>query len=1202
VDQLEASIPELRASEAAVAVIGLSVRVPGARTVDEFWANLRSGRVTIRHPSLEELKEVDAKLTSHPRYVAARGAIEAVEEFDLAFWSMTPREAEIIDPQQRVFLECCYEAMEDAGYAEPAAELAVGVYGSSYLSTYLLRNLLPNQELVELHGMIPLHQGNAPDQLASRVAYKLGFTGPAITVQTACSSSLVAVHLAVQSLLTGESDIALAGGVSIVIPQEQGYVHTEGGLLSEDGVCRPFDRAARGTVFSNGAGVVALKRLGDAVRDGDHIYAVIVGSAVNNDGSDKAAYAAPGLEGHARVVRDALGFAGVTSEQIGYVEAHGTGTELGDAVEVAALAQVFGTRGHAVLGSVKGNIGHLDNAAGVASFIKAVLAVHTGTIPGTANFVSPNDKLELGSTFRVTSQTERWSAAPRLAGVSALGMGGTNAHVVLAAAENRRDAKPASGPQLLVLSAKSETALATLRLQLAERLERAPALALQDVALTLARGRRAFEWRWAAVCEDRDDAIAALRSPDLRPRRCERRAGPNIPGARAALAPQAPVDRAAPREFLRNLGNHWASGGAVDWAQVYADTGSGRVPLPTYPFERQRCWVEANTRFTLSNAARSEERCHEPYWMEVQSVADFAIVGRHNWLVFVDGSALSDTVVERLRAAGQIVITAERGSGYEAAARHHFRLNAESDEEQSRLLQDLRSLAVTPSKIVYLGAQRDETEADAAATFLHLCSFLRALARFGVTLPTTITVATREVAPVLGTESGLPEHWMLSGLLQASTVELQQVTCRMVDLESSSELAACQRAAQALIRSSSTDELPLHLAVRGRRWWSRSFRTVTHGREDVEAFRSRLRDGVCIVTGGLGGVGYTLTQELLQHTQLGLALIQRNPMADGGAGASALRAQRCTELSRQARVRTYTADVADGLALEAVIRQIREELGPIRGVLHCAGVPGSGMLVNASRESVLRVLAPKVSGTRALLAAVAGDSPEFLVFCSSTAALLGGIGVADYAAANAFLDVTAERQRARGKPAYSINWDTWREVGMAVESGAVTSLKAYHEERLERGLSNAEAASAWWQILAAGPRNVAVANRGVAVLAAPTRAARDEAAAPLEDARQPVPRELIQSAYRAARTTIEELVIAGFERALGLHGIGIDDDFFELGGDSLTATQVVARLRERFGVDLAVANLLEGRTAESVAAYVELLLIEEATTTGEAAT
>ena len=460
-----------------IAIVGMAGRFPGARNIDEFWRNLRDGVEAISFFTEEELRSagVDSALLSDPSYVRANATLEDTELFDASFFGINHREAEIMDPQHRIFLECAWEALENAGYNADSYQGRIGVYAGHGLTSYLLSNLYSNrQSLWALSGSQTFF-GNDKDHLSTRVSYKLNLNGPSLSVQTACSTSLVAVHLACQSLLNGECSMALAGGITIWVPQKVGYKYDEGGILSPDGHCRAFDAAAKGTVNGNGVGIVILKRLEDALAEGDTIHAVIKGSAINNDGSQKAGYTAPSIEGQAAVISEAMHMAGVDASTITYVEAHGTGTVMGDPIEVAALTQAFraGTQAKefCAIGSVKTGIGHLDTAAGVAGLIKTVLALKNKELPPSLHYQQPNPVIDFAnSPFYVNSTLSEWTTndgAPRRAGVSSFGIGGTNAHVIVEEAPQVEPAGTVRPLHLIVLSAKTGSALQTTARNLA---------------------------------------------------------------------------------------------------------------------------------------------------------------------------------------------------------------------------------------------------------------------------------------------------------------------------------------------------------------------------------------------------------------------------------------------------------------------------------------------------------------------------------------------------------------------------------------------------------------------------------------------------------------------------------------------------------------------------------------------------------------
>ncbi|MFI6808969.1 amino acid adenylation domain-containing protein [Streptomyces luteogriseus] len=503
----------------AVAVVGMALRVPGADTPEQFWQNMRDGVESIRFFTDEELLAagVAAQDLADPAYVKAFGALEGVGDFDPRFFGFSPREAQMLDPQHRLFLQCAYQALEHAGCTADPDSTVTGVYAGVGESSYLQHNLLAHEGLVERIGAFQSALGNDKDFMPTRVSYKLDLRGPSVSVQTGCSTSLVAVHMASQALINGECDIALAGGATVNALQELGYRYEEGGVLSPDGHCRAFADNAAGAVPASGAGVVVLKRLDSALADGDVIHAVIRGTAINNDGSRKVGFTAPSIEGQADAVAEALSVADVDPATVTYVEAHGTGTRIGDPIEVAALHHAFGDTGadhRCAIGSVKTNIGHLDTAAGVIGLIKATLALRARELPPSLHCDSPNPGLALtDGPFYVNTALTPWPGDVLRAGVSSFGIGGTNAHVILEQAPQRPPAGPGRGRQVLPLSAATPTALDTAAAELAAHLREHPQERLDDVAYTLQRGRRTLPYRRFVVAGSTQEAAEALSGP-----------------------------------------------------------------------------------------------------------------------------------------------------------------------------------------------------------------------------------------------------------------------------------------------------------------------------------------------------------------------------------------------------------------------------------------------------------------------------------------------------------------------------------------------------------------------------------------------------------------------------------------------------------------------------------------------------------------
>ncbi|RAO77935.1 polyketide synthase [Dyella jiangningensis] len=519
-----------------IAIVAVAGRFPGAADVEAFWTNLCEGRETITRFTSDDLDaSIPASLRNDPDYVAARGIVDGVEDFDAAFFGMSPREAELMDPQQRIFLELCWECLERGGYTPDHHDVPVGVFGGMYHATYFQHHLVQRRDLIDKLGAFQVSLANEKDFLATRVSHKLNLTGPALSVNTACSTSLVAICQAVASLRAGQCEMALAGGASITCPPRSGYLSQEGSMLSPDGHTRTFDANAQGTVFSDGAAVVLLKRWSDAQRDGDEVLALIRGIGVNNDGGGKASYTAPSSDGQAAVIAMALDDAGVDARSISYVEAHGTATPLGDPIEIEGLTTAFrrhtDDRGFCAVGSVKSNIGHTVIAAGATSVIKTALSLHEQRLPPSLHVQATNPKIDFaGSPFVVNETLRPWIAEgqPLRAGVSSFGVGGTNAHVIMEQAPTLAPSDAAEGPQLLVLSGRTPTAALATAARLADHLAAHPHVNLADVGSTLLHGRKAFTHRAQLVASDAEEAIARLRELTATSVREAKQPGPGV--------------------------------------------------------------------------------------------------------------------------------------------------------------------------------------------------------------------------------------------------------------------------------------------------------------------------------------------------------------------------------------------------------------------------------------------------------------------------------------------------------------------------------------------------------------------------------------------------------------------------------------------------------------------------------------------------
>jgi amino acid adenylation domain-containing protein/non-ribosomal peptide synthase protein (TIGR01720 family) len=1444
-----------------VAIVGISVRLPGAQTPEAFWRNLDHGVESISFFSDEELRvsALDPALVGLANYVPARAILPDLEQFDAAFFGMTPREAAILDPQQRLLLECASEALDTSGCAREAELRPCGVYAGVGMNLYLLHNLWPNPRLFESTGGYQVMLGNDKDFCATRISYKLNLHGPSLTVQTACSSSLTAVHLACQALLQGECDLALAGGSAAFVPQRSGYLHEPGMILSPDGHCRPFDARAAGTVAGSGAAMIVLKRLDDALLARDRIHALIVGSAVNNDGAVKVGYTAPSEEGQRAVIAEAMAVAGVHPDQIGYVEAHGTGTAQGDPIEFSALTRVFATggrrRGRCALGSVKSNLGHLDAAAGVTGLIKTVLALRHGAIPATLHFERPNPAIDLeNSPFFIPTKTTPWDAAcssPRRAGVSSFGIGGSNVHVVLEQAPPAEPPVRARSRHAFVLSAKSPAALDIAARNAADWLEASAESDLADAAHTWNSGRRLFAYRRLFSAADTAEAVLQLRLP---PREGEvgvhetidRRAGFLFPGqgvqypemgrglyqaearfrheidrcadhlrdalgcdlrdllfrgaandihqtrfaqpalfaveyamaqcllawgvrpralfghslgewvaacvagvltleealplialrgqlmqqqpggamlsvrlGEAALAPYLssdialaavnapalcsiagsfeavaaleqrlvregiactrlatshafhsammepvvePLTQAVSRiclkppriRILSNVTGRWLTaeeatdprywgrhvrvpvrcahaletlfhdddqalidvgpgrvfstlagqfaarsaaqpilqtfppscrpddeaghlvttvarlhfiGVPIDWSGFHAGEGRRRISLPAHPFRKERCWIEPATG-TGSAASRkpADDWFYLPGWRQSLPPQLDGRSGEGLWLLAgVDGNTLPNALARHLRQRGANVAVMPTWPG--------------DAEDWRRVLAEQGAV-----RGIILFEQGGGVDA-----LLSLIGLAQALPADKL----AVALVTRELHPVTGNEQPEPERALVLGALRVLPQEESAVACRQIDLDAASwhDGAASAERVVAEILGDSPDDV---VAYRGARRWTPSFERIA-APDGSASVRWRER-GVYLITGGLGGIGLTLAEDLARSCRARIVLVSRSGFPERPEWQH-LAVEADSRRGRQARalleieaaggeVVIAPADVADAAQMLEVVARVERRFGPIHGVIHAAGAPGGGVLAGKTASAARQILHAKVSGARVLDRIFASRPLDFLALCSSVAGWLGGFGQADYCAANLFLDAFAEARTRGGRPTFSILWDSWREVGMAVETAGPPELQVLLEEDLRRyGLSRAEGAAAFRRAVRLALPQVVVSTRDFSARYAARQRALDAsleqiATAPKSELH---PRPPLAAQFIPPRSELEKRLAALWADHLGFAEIGIDDNYFDLGGDSLKAITLAASLERELGEKVRVATLFEAPTVADLA-------------------
>jgi len=1515
-------------SDLDVAIVGISGRFPGANNIDDFWNNLQNKVESISFFTNQDLVDLNLEesVLDNPQYVKAAPVLEDIETFDARFFGFSPREAEFIDPQNRLFMECAWEALEKAGYDPENYEGLIGVYGGINTNTYFLNNIYPNYNLTNTSNSYAFNK----DFLATNISYKLNLKGPSVGIQTYCSTSLVAVHLACKSLLDEECDMALAGAVAIQVPQKSGYFYQEDGILSPDGHCRAFDAKAQGTIFGNGLGIVLLKRLKDAIADRDYIHAVIKGSAINNDGSLKVSYGAPSVDGQAEAIVEALANAGINADDISYIETHGTGTATGDPVEIAALTKAFRTftkkNSFCPIGSVKPNIGHLDTASGVASLIKAVLALKHKQIPPSLHFETPNPQIDFAnSPFYVNTELTEWKTnnTPRRAGVSSLGFGGTNAHVILEEAPEIKYFEESRPWQLLLLSAKTISAIEAATTNLVAYLKQHLDINLADVAYTFQVGRRAFNYRRMLVCQRSEDGVNALETKDqkrvltihqeyreqpvifmfsgqgaqyvnmarelyeveptfkqhvdtcaqilvpllnldicqilfpheqqieeasqqlqqtaitqsalfvieyalaqlwmewgvhpeamighsigeyvaatiagvfsledalavvaIRGKLMQQLPSGNmlaiplpeqqvkswleqqkpqgsscqiavinspsacvVSGSQEAIAsvqnqlsyqgiecrllhtshafhsqmmepiletfvqalnkvklnplrlrfisnvtgswitneqatnpcywgqhlrqtvrfsagisqlleqfegvflevgpgrtlstlttqhlkPQAKQQvlsslhhakepQSDVRFLLQTLGRLWLAGVEIDWSGFYTHERRHRLPLPTYPFDRQRYWIEPKklgednhlTPASLEKKLDIADWFYMPCWK--QSIPPVLIkqeqltAQKSCALVFIDDCGLGTQLLQRLQTHNEEVISVKAGDMFTQVSESLYILNPGQSNDYDSLLTELLAQQKLPETIIHLWNVTSVSEAQSGLTkvekaqetgFYSLLFLAQALGKQNLSKHLQITVVSNNMQSVTGEEVLSPEKATLLGPVKVIPQEYPNISCRSIDVV----LPAVGSWQQEKLTDQLLTELrfPIServIAYRGHNRWLQSFERVRLDKSVEQTPRLR-EGGVYLITGGLGGIGLVLAKHLAKTVRAKLILTGRSAFpakqewdswlatheATDSTSRKILKVQELEELG--AEVLVISADVANLEQMTNAISQAQQQFGQLHGVIHAAGVLGEksfSTIAQTNKIECEQQFQPKVYGVLVLEKLLQNQELDFCLLMSSLSSILGGLGYVAYGAANLCMDaLTYQHNQSNPLPWLSVNWDAWQVSIQQNES-------VFNRTSLaEFVLTPEEGVKAFEHILYRGNFShqtvVSTGNLQSRINQwIHPKSLQDRAVDPKISLH---PRPDLQNTYVAPRNEIEQKLADIWQEYLGIKEVGLYDNFFDLGGDSLLIIQVRNKLLKTFNKNLSIPELFEYSTINALAEYIAGEQVEE---------
>ncbi|MEE4915319.1 amino acid adenylation domain-containing protein [Pseudomonas alliivorans] len=1142
----EQDVDAIDASEEPMAIIGMTVNVAGAQNLAEFWTMIQGN-----HVGIEQFAAAEGQ-------VGARSQLAGLLDFDPEYFGISRQEARLMDPQQRHLLMACVQALQHAGMVPKVDGPRIGLIASCGETTYFQQMLresadgdLPDGFQMALH--------HDKDFLATKVAYHLDLTGPAMSVQAACGSSLIAVHLAGAMLRQGDSDVMLAAGVLVDPTLTEGYRHRSQHIFSRDGLCRPFSEDASGTIGASGYGVVVLKPLTRARADGDRIYAVVEATALNNDGRSKMSYTAPSVAGQTAVIRDAMGKAGVGGTDMGYIEAHGTGTLLGDPVEVAALSKAFGPAPAAscALASVKSQIGHLGAAAGVVGLIRATLAVFHGVIPPNLGFSRINPQIDLEhSPFYIPTTSRPWpEGRRRLAGVSSFGIGGTNAHVIVGAAAQHESTSQDDAPCLL-LSAHSRSALERDMAVIETWLNTFPE---QRAAVLrhLQSGRRALRWRFAMICPVNETV--------------------NLPPSLIKEVVPSDTRVTASEQSPHALLDAWYGGATIDWP-----TRSAPPPwdLPPSAFDLQTYRFQASsTPETIAERQPVADWFYQRQWQRVRRVSSRLSAQARDLLVVCSHETLDETLRICLQKVYRRVVEVTAGNGFQRLATDRFVLDPLDTPGPARLLDLLTSPdgdQPTPLELDWLHALplsvtgRVNEQSLAAAQWACLDTVSALLQSWGQAPRTPalrLWLVSWQACPVYG-ESKRPELAALAGITEVVPQEYP-VRCHWLDLNSA-QLAARPEALAALLADPAA--APRRMAIRDHYLWQPHLQTspVMTSTVDPDLLPP---DGVFLVIGGSGGIGRTLCEHLLRNNaQRRVVLLSRH-----GECPEALLAYRaCIDLVQ--------ADIADRTAWPTVLDQLERRYATFDGVIHAAGVGAGSLIRHRDARALSEAMAAKTLGMLAVEELIEQMTPKFVLYCSSMAALFGGAGHLDYAAASGTLDgFTHYRPNAANDCVrLGINWDIWRDIGMATSAGAGD---AVHQRHLAVGMSAQEGCQVFDLALSAQLPQLLISTTSIETARQfyPVRHGQGAAAA------QPAAQASTSAASHAQeqgaglRARLHDCLC----KWLGVPALDEDDSLYELGADSLTLLDLIDELQAATGVVVELSRFSHKVSLREVLALVQ---------------
>ncbi|SDD50700.1 polyketide synthase PksN/surfactin family lipopeptide synthetase A [Paenibacillus sp. CF095] len=1222
-----------------IAIIGIGLDLPNSRSKETFWDMIRNGKDYIKSIPEYRKKDTDRYLSlkniehSESSY-AQVGFLEEIDKFDYRFFNLSPMEACLMDPGQRLFLECSWMALEDAGYAGNKAKgKAIGTYVGQ--NTNLLENYYQYIRDVNPDLIGSALPGNISGMVASRISYFLDLSGPSMVVNTACSSSLVAVHLAIQALQNKDCEMALVGGVNInLLPLE-----TEIKLgKSKEHRAYTFDDRAEGTSDGEGVAAVLLKPLKQAVDDGDNVYAVIKGSSINQDGRTNG-ITAPSARAQANVIDRAWKVSGINPETIRYIEAHGTATELGDPIEIAGVTEAFqrytNKKQFCGIGSIKTNFGHLDAAAGVVGLIKMVLSLYYKEVPPSIHFTRPNRKIPFyQSPVYVQDTLEPWAASswPRRCGISSFGITGTNAHVVLEEAPLIKRASVSNGPRIFTISSKSRATLKALVQEYVRSLKRVNEEEFANVCYTACTGRGHFHHRLLIIAETLEDLIEKLHKVE------KQELGTEIEGVFYQQHNVVPINKhqrergdlteAEVREssakarqlleqfliidtkqsVLEQIGHLYISGAEVEWELLFEPSSRRTVSLPLYPFERNRCWLE------ISSALNTDDLLYNVKWENKPKLTSEITTWKGPILLFKGNGSITNGWVDALRKSGASLITVEFGKEFKQIDASSFSIST-AEEDFNNLMGYLKDKRI--AYILYCNSMDDRQsqipfEDTVDQSINSLFYLMKAVSRTHAESLIEIVLISPDVHEITEREEQLrPVYAAMFGLGKTITVEHPKWKIRCLDIDKS--LYGDQ------FLTEIQDETPPYMvAYREGERYLQYLTTPTIEIGDINNIPIH-SEGIYLITGGTGGIGLEIAKWLVsKNNRVSIVLINRTPFPERSEWEMSVtkhhskisqKVNTIKELEKLgATIVLGAVDVGDKQALQQFIASLRMKYEIINGVIHCAGVPGNGMLWSKSHTDFEEVVKPKLHGTVYLDEVTKNDRMDFFVICSAMTAITGGFGQGDYASANAFVDAFAFSRTKHGRKTLALNWSVWAETGIGVDYGVVDEEHIFHSLRTQQAIDALEVVlNSPYAQMAVGQINHETFMKVRPLLEEPRFPIRlhndllfkldkltEKSGLSLSNSLSPSSTMKVELTGRTNDdySDLEEQIGQIWSETMGIHIISIYDLFYDLGGDSIFATKIVNAIQEKMNLQISLVEFLQNLTIAGLADFLSLRSLE----------